>query len=53
LAMVLMSGVPTAFAGLIFAEEYELDRTTIASSIILSTILYLLVLPLWLYLFGA
>jgi hypothetical protein len=53
LAMVLMSGVPTAFAGLIFAEEYELDRTTIASSIILSTILYLLVLPLWLYVFGA
>ncbi|NHC34159.1 AEC family transporter [Scytonema millei] len=52
LAMVLMSGVPTAFAGLIFAEEYELDRTTIASSIILSTILYLLVLPLWLYVFG-
>ena len=51
LAMVLMSGVPTAFAGLIFAEEYNLDRKLIASSIFLSTILYLLVLPLWLALF--
>lgn len=51
LAMVLMSGVPTAFAGLIFAEEYNLDRKLIASSIFLSTLLYLLVLPLWLAVF--
>ncbi len=51
LAMVLMSGVPTAFAGLIFAEEYNLDRKLIASSIFLSTVLYLLVLPLWLAVF--
>lgn len=51
LAMVLMSGVPTAFAGLIFAEEYNLDRKLIASSIFLSTVLYLLVLPLWLTVF--
>ncbi len=51
LAMVLMSGVPTAFAGLIFAEEYNLDRKLIASSILLSTVLYLLVLPLWLAVF--
>lgn len=52
LAMVLMSGVPTAFTGLIFAEEYNLDRKLIASSIFLSTLLYLLVLPLWLALFN-
>lgn len=52
LAMVLMSGVPTAFAGLIFAEEYNLDRQLIASSIVVSTVLYLLVLPLWLAVFG-
>ena len=51
LAMILMSGVPTAFTGLIFAEEYNLDRKLIASSIFLSTLLYLLVLPLWLALF--
>ncbi len=52
LAMVLMSGVPTAFAGLIFAEEYNLDRKLIAGSIAASTVLYLLVLPVWLVLFG-
>ena len=47
LAMVLMSGVPSAFAGLIFAEEYNLDRKLIAGSIFVSTVLYLLVLPLF------
>lgn len=52
LAMVLMSGVPSAFAGLIFAEEYDLDRKLIASSIVVSTALFLLVLPLWLAVFG-
>lgn len=52
LAMVLMSGVPSAFAGLIFAEEYNLDRKLIAGSIFVSTVLYLLVLPLWLFVFG-
>ena len=53
LAMVLMSGVPTAFAGLILAEEYNLDRDLIASSIIISTVLLLLVLPLWILIFGS
>jgi hypothetical protein len=52
LAMVLMSGMPTAFAGLILAEEYNLDRELIASSIFLSTIALLLTVPLWLWLFG-
>ncbi|ARV60350.1 transporter [Nostocales cyanobacterium HT-58-2] len=52
LAMVLMSGVPTAFAGLILAEEYNLDRDLITSSIIISTLLLLLVLPLWILVFG-
>jgi predicted permease len=53
LAMVLMSGVPTAFAGLILAEEYNLDRDLIASSIMISTLLLLLILPLWILIFGA
>jgi malate permease and related proteins len=53
LAMVLMSGVPTAFAGLILAEEYNLDRDLIASSIIISTLLLLLVLPVWIVIFGS
>lgn len=52
LSLVLMSGMPCAFAGLILAEEYELDRELIASSIVLSTGLLLLTLPLWLVLFG-
>ncbi len=52
LAMVLMSGMPSAFAGLILAEEYNLDRDLIASSIFLSTLLLLFVLPLWIVIFG-
>lgn len=52
LAMVLMAGVPTAFSSLILAEEYNLDRDLIVSSIILSTVLLLLVLPLWIAVFG-
>lgn len=52
LALVLMAGMPTAFAGLILAEEYELDRELIASSILLSTGLLLLTIPLWLVIFG-
>jgi malate permease and related proteins len=51
LAMVLMSGMPSAFAGLILAEEYNLDRDLIASSIFLSTLLLLFVLPLWIVIF--
>lgn len=52
LALVLMAGMPTAFAGLILAEEYELDRELIASSIVLTTGTLLLTIPLWLVLFG-
>lgn len=52
LALVLMAGMPTAFAGLILAEEYELDRELIASSIVVTTLLLFLTLPLWLVLFG-
>ena len=51
LALVLMSGMPSAFAGLILAEEYDLDRELIASSIALSTIVLLCTIPLWLLLF--
>lgn len=51
LALVLMSGMPSAFAGLILAEEYELDRELIASSIALTTIVLLLTIPLWLFFF--
>lgn len=51
LALVLMSGMPSAFAGLILAEEYDLDRELIASSIALTTIALLFTIPLWLWIF--
>lgn len=52
LALVLMSGMPSAFAGLILAEEYDLDRELIASSIALTSVMLLLAIPLWLVLFS-
>ena len=52
LAMVLMSGMPTAFACVVLAEEYNLDRQLAASSILLSTIMLPLMIPFWLALFG-
>jgi malate permease and related proteins len=52
LALVLMSGMPSAFAGLILAEEYNLDRELIASSIVVSTVLLLVAIPMWVLLFG-
>ncbi|MDJ0702332.1 MAG: AEC family transporter [Leptolyngbyaceae cyanobacterium MO_188.B28] len=52
LVLVLMSGMPTAFANLILAEEYNLNRDLIVSAIVLSTVLLLATIPIWLMLFG-
>ncbi|MBD1874048.1 AEC family transporter [Nodosilinea sp. FACHB-131] len=52
LVLVLMSGMPCAFAGLILAEEYDLDQELAAASIALSTGGLLLTIPLWLLVFG-
>jgi malate permease and related proteins len=52
LVLVLMAGMPTAFAGLILVEEYEIDAPLMASSILVSTVGLLATLPLWLGLFG-
>lgn len=52
LALVLMSGMPSAFANAILAEEYNLSRPVAASSIIFSTLLLPPIVPLWLVLFG-
>jgi malate permease and related proteins len=49
LALVLMSGMPSAFAGLILSEEYNLDRNLVASSIIVSTAIFLVMIPVWLH----
>jgi len=53
LAMVLEAGMPTALAGVILAEEYNLKKETIILSIALSSIGVLLTIPLWLWLFPA
>ncbi|NJK70189.1 MAG: AEC family transporter [Microcoleus sp. CSU_2_2] len=47
LVMVLMSGTPTALSVLILAEVYELDRDLLASSIAITSVGLLLMLPLW------
>ncbi|MCU0535546.1 MAG: AEC family transporter [Hydrococcus sp. Prado102] len=51
LVLTIMSGMPTAFANAILAEEYNLDRTIAASSIFLSTVMLPLTIPLWLTIF--
>jgi malate permease and related proteins len=48
LSVVLMAGMPTAFIGLVLAEEYDLDRQLIASCIALTTGLVLIMVPVWL-----
>jgi len=52
LVLVLMAGMPTAFVGLILVEEYEIDASLMASSILVSTVGLLVTLPIWLGLFG-
>jgi malate permease and related proteins len=52
LVLVLMSGTPTALAVLILAEVYDLDRDLLACSIAITSVGLLLMLPLWLALFG-
>ncbi len=49
LGLVLMSAMPCAFAGLILSEEYNLDCNLVASSIIVSTLIFLVMIPVWLY----
>ena len=51
LVLVLMSGMPTAFASIILSEAYNLDRNVAASSILLSTVSLPVVLLLWLSIF--
>ncbi|MGP1371293.1 MAG: AEC family transporter [Almyronema sp.] len=53
LALVLMSGMPSAFAGIILAEEYDLNRDLMTLSIALTTVALLGILPLWIYLFNS
>jgi malate permease and related proteins len=52
LALVLMAGMPTAFANLILAEEYDLDRQLAAGCILISTLGLPIAIPLWVKLFS-
>ena len=51
LVLVLMSSMPTAFASIILAEAYNLDRNVTASSILLSTLFLPVAFFLWLTIF--
>ncbi len=52
LSLVLMAGMPTAFANLILAEEYDLDRQLAAGCILISTLGLPIAIPLWVTLFS-
>jgi len=53
LAMVFQAGMPTALAGIILAEAYELPhKQIIALAIAFSSVGVLCTIPLWLWLFG-
>jgi malate permease and related proteins len=52
LVLVLMSGTPTGLAVLILAEVYNLDKDLLASTVALTFVGLLLVLPLWVTWFG-
>jgi hypothetical protein len=52
LVLVIMSGTPTGLSVLILAEVYNLDRELLTSSIAMTFVGLLLVLPLWFAWFG-
>lgn len=52
LAMVLQMAMPPAFASLVLAEAYDLDRKVAVTALAFGSIGFLLLLPLWLWLFG-
>jgi len=52
LGIVLQSGMPPAFMTLVLADVYRLDRPFAASLIMVSLLALVLLLPLWLLLFG-
>lgn len=53
LVIVLQSAMPPAFATLVIAEAYNLDRELTVTMLALGSVLLLLFLPLWLFLFAA
>jgi predicted permease len=49
LVMVLQAGMPSAFATLVLAETYELDRELAVTCVGVSSVMLLFTLPLWLW----
>ncbi len=52
LVIVLQMAMPPAFATLIIAEAYDLDRELTVTTLALGSLLLLLLLPFWLMLFS-
>ncbi len=52
LVIVLQMAMPPAFATLVIAEAYNLDRMFTVTSLAIGTTGFLFTLPLWLWLFG-
>lgn len=52
LVLVLQIAMPPAFATLVVAETYDLDREIAVSSIAIGSLFLLFTLPLWIFLFG-
>lgn len=52
LALVLQMGMPPAFATVVFAENYGLDRELAVTNVVFGFFVLLLLLPLWIWLFG-
>jgi predicted permease len=53
LALVLQMGMPPAFATVVFAENYGLDRELAVTNVVCGFFVLLLLLPLWMWLFGS
>lgn len=51
LVLVLQAGMPPAFATLVIAEAYDLDRDLTVATLAIGCVLLLLLLPVWLWLF--
>ncbi|MCU0527040.1 MAG: AEC family transporter [Elainella sp. Prado103] len=52
LAIVIQAAMPPAFATLVLAEAYDLDRDLTVTTLALGSLLILLTLPIWLLLFS-
>jgi hypothetical protein len=52
LVLVLQMSMPPAFATLLLAEVYQLDRDLTVTALVLGVLLLLFLLPIWIALYG-